>query len=396
MNLKILYKNMGFGGGAPKSLLQYVKVAMKNDIETVVVGQHTYDPKDYKESNIRLIDLPHFVMSKPFRNFCLFMKYMTIIKDEKPDVIHATTQVNCYFHRIISKVNNIPIVYNIPGGRINRFTAVVMGNENLLVYSEENKLELINYGYDINKITVISNRIDTSESNNEYTHHYNSMVNKGSEIRFLLTSRMSDMHLNSIKYIINIVKKLNLDNFNVKLDILGDGKNFETIKNIATEVNDDFEKSVIIPHGFINNVSDYIKKAHVVFGKGRSVIDGIMNCRVSFVVSENETLCHCNLETFENLRTYNFAGRNMEYITSYVELAEIISNLYQSKFNLKELKLTTREFYDIELAEGKIMNLYKKADNGSRVVNYKPNFLTILKEYILLYIKMIKVKRKAS
>src|SRR5699024_7358785 len=128
------------GGGAPRSLLQYVKIAKKNKIEVVVVGQQTYDPKNYRLFNISLLNLPYFKLNKPLYSFILLNKYLKIIRNEKPNIIHATTTVNCYFHKVVSDLTNIPIIYNIPGGQISKQTAKIMNNKKILVYSEENKI----------------------------------------------------------------------------------------------------------------------------------------------------------------------------------------------------------------------------------------------------------------
>lgn len=391
--LKILFKNLGFGGGAPKSLLEYIKVAKKNNFDVVVVGEFTQEPKDYIENNIKIIDLEYFEIKKPFKSLLILKNYLEIIKEERPIIIHTITEVNCYFHKIISKVTNIPIIYNIPAGKVNKFTAKVMGDEELLVFSEENKLELIKNGYNENKITVISNRMDTSNSNDKFLDHYNQIRNRDLEIKFLLISRLSDDKFKSVKYIINLVKKLNKDKYNVKLDVLGDGKHFNYFVERAKEVNKEFNREVILLHGFKHNVLDFIEESHFVFGKGRSVLDGILNSRISFVVSEEDTICHCNLKTFDNLRTYNFAGRNLEYESSYHELIDLITKLVESNIDLnylKELKNVTRKYYDIEFAEKKILNLYKITDNTN--INYNPSAFNVIKEFILLYYRMYKIR----
>ncbi|MGN8646339.1 glycosyltransferase [Gracilibacillus sp. HCP3S3_G5_1] len=393
--MKILYKNAGFGGGAPKSLLQYVKISKKHDIDVVVLGQFTYEPVEYKQNNIKLVELPNFHIKKPFKSFIILLKYLNIIKKEKPDIIHTTTLMNCYFHKIISTLINIPIIYNIPGGKIDKFSAQLLEDEKLLVYSEENKLELSKYGYDTNKITVISNRMDTNISIDEYSQHYKYITKNDTEIKLLMISRMSDHHIKSLRYIIKMAEKLYKNNLNVKLDILGDGKHYKNISNLANELNEKYNKNFIIIHGFKNNVLDYIKESHIVFGKGRSVIDGILNCRICFVVSEMNTISHCNLRTFENLRTYNFSGRNLEDIISYDELENCILNLRRGNSNLsyvKKLKQLTQEFYDIKFAENKIIDLYKSTQPTAP--NYNPKLFKIIREYIQFYINAIRIKVK--
>src|SRR5690625_2913327 len=240
--MKILYKNRSFGGGAPKSLLEYAKTAKDNKVKVVVVGEYTHDPIDYKANDIELINLSYFRIRKPIKNFFILLKYLKIIQNEKPNIIHATTSLNCCFHTVVESLTNIPIIYNLPGGIVTKNTAHILKNKNLVVYSVENKLELIKYGHRESKIRVISNRIDTVESNNEYINHYR--INK-KKIRFLLTSRMTDAHYNSIKFIIDQVYKLNQDNIKVCLDVLGDGQYFNEFSRIAKKINQEFDSEVI-------------------------------------------------------------------------------------------------------------------------------------------------------
>lgn len=393
--LKILYKNKQFSGGAPKSLLQYINIAKRNNKEVVSVGEFNGLPTDYTSEDIKIINLPWFRIKKPFKNIIILIKYLKIIEIEAPDIIHTTTQENVYFDTIIEKVTGIPIIYNIPGGKINKKTPSIMGDRNILVYSEENKLDLIKYNYNPERVKVISNRMDFKLTNNSYSEKYKFNKNNNDELKLLLTSRMTSRHVNSIKYIMQITDRLIKEDMNVRLNILGDGEKFRKIQNIANKINENHSRKIINLHGFRDDVDKFIYDSHVVFGKGRSVIDGIANCRVSFVVNENDQLSHCNLKTFENLRTYNFTARNVQYPTSYEGFVEIIKSIKNNTFNLsylKELKQVTREFYDISFAEEKIMKLYNDVEQTEK--NYNPNLFLILKEYIKLYMKFIFLKFK--
>ena len=391
--MKILYKNMGFGGGAPRSLLQYVKIAKKNKIEVVVVGQQTYDPKNYRLFNISLLNLPYFKLNKPLYSFILLNKYLKIIRNEKPNIIHATTTVNCYFHKVVSDLTNIPIIYNIPGGQISKQTAKIMNNKKILVYSEENKIDLMKYGHEEDKINVISNRIDTSKSNDEYKSKYNLIHKKNFLIKILLISRFSEGNIKSIKYTIELITKLKKDGINVRLDILGDGEHYEKVNQKVEKLNRSFKENIVYLHGFVDDPTKYIIKSHIVFGKGRSVIDGILNNRLAFVVTENKTMCLCNENNFENLRRYNFTGRELKVIFTYKEMLKLIKSLSKNNFNidfLPEFKEKTKKFYDIKFAEEKIIKLYRNVNFTS--VNYKPKFVFILIKYIKFYIRIISTK----
>ena len=54
----------------------------------------------------------------------------------------------------MSKLYGIPIMYSIAGGKT---TGSIFDDEKLIVYSEENKFDLIKHGYDRDLIEVIPN-----------------------------------------------------------------------------------------------------------------------------------------------------------------------------------------------------------------------------------------------
>lgn len=392
--MKILFKNRSFDGGAPRSMLEYIKLAKKNGIHAVAAGQFEHDPTFYIENDINVINIPYFHLKRPIYNFFQLLKYIKLINKERPDMIHTITSENCLFHSIIEKTMNIPVIKTIPGGKIGRFIAEFLKKDPILVFSDENKLDLIRYGHDSKKITVISNRMNFENVSGDHELFYQSLINnRGKQIRILAISRVSKSKIKSLLHTIGLVDQLTEDNINVRLDILGDGDCISELQEKADEINLKFNNEIVILHGFQKDVKPYIQNSHFLFGKGRSIIDGIINHRISFVVNEEYNMCLCTDDTFENLKTYNFTGRNLYNSTSYEELIEIIETLYNGSFNLIELdkiNQLTKESYDIKLADNKIMQLYNNV--GTKKINFDPSIFKIIKEYLLFYLNVVKVK----
>ena len=71
---------MAFGGGAPRSLLEYAKVAKENQYDVLAAGQYTYIPDFYHKYQIRTYNVPYFVIARPLRNIMALIKYVKVLK----------------------------------------------------------------------------------------------------------------------------------------------------------------------------------------------------------------------------------------------------------------------------------------------------------------------------
>lgn len=393
--MKILFKNRSFGGGAPKSLLAYINIAQANGFEVLSVGAFNYEPVEYLEKGIRTINMPYFVLHKPLHNFKVLKAYLKLIDKEKPDLIHATTLYNIYFQYLVEKLTNIPSVYMIPGGQVSPFAgkvlAKVLKNKEFIVYSEENRQELLGYKVKDENITVIPNRIDFNEITfDDHTADVYSKQQPNDPIKMLLITRFSETKINSIRYTIQLTEQLSQDNIPVQLTILGSGYYLEDIKKEATIINDKLGKEVIKLPGYQNNVEEYVREAHLIYGKGRSVIDGIIQKKLAAVVNEENQMFVCTPDNFKQLSDYNLTGRNKVEPTSYEELKELCLSINTNGINLNELEQVyevTRLKYDINVVESDIIERYKRGIN-KKEKNYAPSNSRILRAFIIFYFKI--------
>lgn len=396
ISVKILFKNRSFGGGAPKSLLEYIKVARDNGADVLSVGAFNYQPVEYLEKDIRTLNLPYFVLHKPVHNYKVLKRYLKLIAEEKPDIIHTTTLYNIYFQSVIEKLTGIPSIYMIPGGQVSPFAGKVIANllkdKKLIVYSEENRQELLSYQVRDESIKVIPNRIDFREIPVDPSF-YDVYTDRKPEdlIRTLMITRFSETKIHSIRLAIDYTKKMAEDGLAVELTILGSGLYLEQIQKEAAEINQEIGKEIIKLPGYQNNVQEYVKEAHLIYGKGRSVIDGIIQKKLSAVVNENNQVFVCSPDNFIELSDYNLTGRNEVRPTSYQELKDLFKQINQNRLDpqmLDDLYAITKKRYDINAVTPEILELYEQT-LSTAPKTYQPNRLKVFGVYVGFYLKLL-------
>lgn len=354
--MKILINLGRFNGGAPLSILEYAKIAKKNGYDVLAIGQYKSVENRYEKANIKTYDVPYFSTSRLIGNLKSLICLARIIKTEKPNLIHATSY-GIIPSKFMGLFYGIPVMYSIAGGQITGKTH--FDEDDLIVYSEENKIDLLNKGYLDKQIRVISNRLSINISDKNNFDSYDSV----DELKLLLISRLD---AGVIKSVINIIELTNdfVSLFpQITLDIIGDGDLRENIVEKAKFINEKYNRKVIQVHGFVDKPVEYIEKSHIVFGKGRSIIEAILNNRISFIIGEDNTLSLCTLDTIENLYKYNFSGRNINRRYSSHEIVDIMHTIRGRKIDKEKLLMVSRkvdELYNISHVEDKIIGLYEE------------------------------------
>ncbi len=372
--MKILFNVGRFSGGAPLSILEYAKIAKDEGIEVLAIGEYHNCQEKYKDYGIKTYNVPYFALRRVYRNVNSLWKYYQIIKHEKPNLIHATSY-GIIPSKFITKLCGINIMYSIAGGKA---SARNFDNEELIVYSEENKEDLIKEGYLPERIEVISNRMNIDSKSNNYEMHYNLKPN---EIKLLLISRLDHGLIQSILNVIEIASTLSKDYSNLTLDIIGSGKFQDVVEEKAHEINKIATRKIIRVHGYQKDVKKFIDDAHIVFGKGRSIIEAVLRNRISFVVGEDKLIAECTPITVSNLYKYNFSGRNIEKKSSIRDIVDIVETINHANYPIAKLEKTRKlvdELYNIQHAKKQIVELYGDKMNGTDSDNRNGGMLSAI------------------
>lgn len=400
--MKILFHNSAFTGGAPQSHLQYAKIAKKNKYEVISIGEKSSNNSivdEYHKNGIKTINLERFHIKNIVKNFKILLQYLGYIYKIKPDLIHSITSHNNCYNYLIHKLTNIPIVYTIPGGKVSPFITSVISktleDETIIVFSEENRESLLSKENENLDIRVITNRMSFKDTN--YKTPVCSSPNK---VELLIISRLDNDKIQSINYIIDCTLRLIDSNIPVALTIAGGGSLLHQVRDRADKINEKYQESIFNVRGHVSNISSLVQQAHIVFGKGRSVLDGIKENRIGIVVNENNKMYLCKEDNLEELSNYNLTGRNEYQLEEFTmnDLKKLCVNVLKNKISfsrLDKIKVKMKKKYDIRYSEEEIIKIYKNnIEQSSNEIIYKPSIAKTFLEYIKLHVIFLHSKIK--
>lgn len=395
---KILFKNHILSGGAPKTVLEYAKIA-KKEYEIFTMGKTPANDTInhlYYEENIEIIEIDSFHVRKIITNFFILLKYIKKIKKINPDLIVSVTENNYFIDNIIYKCLGVPIIYLMAGGDLREVTiysfAELIKDGEIIVLSQE--LREIIQGKITNKIYVIPNRMTFNEKKCPPKNIYKE---KSKSVKAVIIGRLSSDKIKSVNYTIDLVDKINELYIPMELDVLGDGIHFTDIKNKAKLINTKYRKEIVRVHGYTSETKKIIINSHIIFGKGRSVLDGVFNNRVSIVVSEDQESFLITEKSFDKLMNSNFTGRNRNEIQKYSLVIEdyekIAKNILSDDIffiDLEKVNLIARKKYDINYIKSELLSVFQKNINTKKEDNNRASFISIFIEYLKMYSVLLK------
>ncbi len=396
--MNILVKLMGFNGGAPRSLLEYTRVLIEHGHTVFVAGSSVKQELEQLYWNIgaETVHFDSFTEAygkkkwiSIFRSCKQIEKY---ILDNKIDLILPVGVVETYFCSFVAEKVGCKIVGVIPGGKTN--TGIIDKElesnwrvHNLVCFSRENKEGLMINGVPEEDINVVANRINTEPDYN-WSEFYK--VNNDN-IRCFLASRFTKNKINGIKTTIDIIKDLAVKGIAIELNIAGDGEYTEEINEYAEAVNNQVGRDIIKILGFVSDPKNEYLKSHIIFGKGRGVIEPLVLRRLVVVVGEEEKFDLCNKDTFRYLFNGNFGGRNIENPMSVEDLSDVIVNIFGGSLCVSEYDSMFNEAYD----EYHISHLYDKINpliHNSNISNKRK--FTVTRGIIISFNALVKAKVK--
>lgn len=400
--MKILFKLPPLNGGSPKSILEHIKILSEDDFEFIICAEleNTYSnlKVEYEGYSNKIYDVGRFKSIKSMKtiiqNLEIIKELESIIINEKPNLLVAQSIYEGFNLTFLSKKFEIPLLIIQPGGIASiKYLISDVRKSTYLVFSNENYNTITAAGVNLNSINVISNRIDIKVVENWKNIYLKENCNT---IKILFPSRMEISKFNSIDYLMNVIDYIGA-NYDVTLDIAGDGEYKYKVELLAEHINNKHKKKIINLLGYRNDIADLYRDYHIVVGKGRSVIEPILSRRLGIVVGDENNMDICEIESFNNLYNNNFSGRNLCRNLEVEEFCEIISSLNKSDFNIDNIEvisLHVGEYYDIKKSREKIVEAYKKAmtcevssfDIFSRyyILYILFNYIKIIKKYITL------------
>ena len=320
----------GLGGGAPRSLLQHLLIYSANGynkITCMACKTDEYMYSEYQNNQLTIINRksPSQLWNE-HRYFAFLREYsweIQHIKKIRPDLVIALDEINGALYSYICKQLGIPLIIYIPGGdlTLNKHLIELWNNCEVVCFSKENE-DIIDRFFDQKHTHTISNRIEIKEVFLDLSAHYQV---RNQIIHILLVSRITDEKIQSIYQFIHLLSKCASKDNPIQLRIAGKGEKEQELQLFCNTIDNEYLSIQTL--GQVNDLTEEFRWAHIVAGKGRSVIEPIMMNRIGCVIADNGDIQFCNQESFDNLYHYNFSGRQMVSMDSQSLMSKKIQKL---------------------------------------------------------------------
>ncbi|MBP5432991.1 hypothetical protein [Ruminococcus sp.] len=364
--MKCLVRQYRFSGGAPRSLFEYLSIINDEGYDIINIAtpkeqdlQYQYESKFGK--SICRIDINTLWKNSKilsiYRELCWEYRFL---KKEKPDLVIVLGEDHGFFYSYFCKKLGIPLITVIAGGDLEKSQWLIEGWQSgeSICFSEENRDVIVKH-FPSNQVNTISNRIHLKNQFNDFNQHYCEDINK--EINILIVSRLSVGKMNSIYNFLDHLSQIYID-IPIRVRIAGDGDELNSMQEL---LDNKYSKSLNVSLlGHVDDMIPEFKWAHIVVGKGRSVIEPIMMNRIGVIIGEDGRLDICNKESLCNLYHYNFSGRNIDKNDSHAALNNIVDRLINKNLEdkeLKEISLQVAALYSTEYLKEKLDFVIKKA-----------------------------------
>lgn len=269
---------LGRGGAERLSIDITNELNKRENIEALLISFNKTADYEYSTKNVNYRYCPSEVkLSIIGKNNYTLNNYTKLIEEFKPNIVHS--------HRYLSEVVTREIIFpeiayfthlhnNVE--QFQKFSIKSLFDKEKLINYYEKKRMLKRYykcqnnfiaisqdSYDyalkslpksLHNIKLLNNAINFKKFN-AYSHKR--IINKHEEIRLISIGKLSD-NKNHI-FFINVIKILKDKGYNIVLDILGAGSNYQMLNNNI--ISENLENNIIL-RGNVDNVEEFLCNSH--------------------------------------------------------------------------------------------------------------------------------------
>ena len=394
----VFFRGVYLTGGAPQSSYQYLDILKHDGYNLTVVFQEG----EKKLCNLYQNNFDNMIFDNYFGFFSDSHKYFSLykavrkefklLKKNKPDLVIVLGHLSGWFYSRFCSALQIPCVMLVAGGNLESGRYLLKNSRfsSIICFSQENKKVLADYNNE-EFISVISNRVNVKEKFSDSRSYYDFSEKKSVEI--LLTSRIDNDKYDSIANFIDTLNSVASENRKISLVIAGDGNSFEDLKKYAEGIGNTHLSIELAGH--IDNLVPYFEKAHIVVGKGRSVLEPIMMNRIGCVIGDDGKIEVCTTKNFDNLYYYNFSGRNLQKDNPVAELTALIDSLVDGSFDFGDFESTVKQIdfcYSSEYLSEKFHTVLDSVEPPKKTKKCVSPLMLVVKYIFLKFCRKFKGK----
>ena len=266
--------------------------------------------------------LTHFRILYFFFPFTI-CRLSRIIRREKIDLLHVNHGKTLLLGVILSWLRRVPLVYTIHGvsgrelpraGKNFLFRRV----SRVFPVSEESAAFFADrVRFPANRIIVLRNAID-------FSHFAPGGESPDGRLDLLYLSRLDQDKRVAVEAAMDAVALMAPGRPQVRLRILGDGRQYGKIKKKAQAINRRLGREAIAMEGWADDPAPHMDKADLVLGVGRCVLEAIAAGRPVLVLGNERIGGLVTAENFPVLQKTNFSGRGSAVATTGENLTRLL------------------------------------------------------------------------
>jgi hypothetical protein len=350
-------KSNGLGGHYHSLLETVEQLSAHHDVFIINVGNNP--AKALEDTKFKLFS----IIEKGYAICRTYKKIISILKDEKPDILHAFDSSAYYWVRLAGHKLKIPFCITKCGG-VNPVyfpyakNLVLFSTENLNFFKskkifKDSNLSLIpnrikEFDDDINRIEEIINRIEKFKN----------------AFKFLRITRIGKYYHNSSLQLINLVNKLSNDGIKCCAIFIGTVEDEHYLKELKEQGNGNC--FFFSEPEFTKNAKTLINVADAVLGTGRSFMEAAAKEKLLLSpVQNSSTPALITQENFKTAFYYNFSERitieNFNESFNYNQIKNIIQNKEKQKVQVSFSGEIFKEYFDAKRIGVKYEKVYANA-----------------------------------
>ena len=278
-------------GGAETHVVELAKELKRKGINPIVASNGGVYEEELREAGIKHYSVP--MQNKNPMNMLKSTKLLKhIIKDEKIDIVHSHARIPSFILSKLQKRMKFPFVTTAHWVFTTKWGLkyITDWGEKSVAVSEDIKTYLMdNYGVPSSNIRVTINGIDTDKFSPKTpkTEVMAELGIKDTDTVIVYVSRLDQSRSLVAKQLIEIIPEADKLVDNLKVVVVGDGDDFDNVKNAADRVNKSLNRDCVVLTGARTDINRLVAPADLFVGVSRAALEA-MAAEKPVIIAGNE------------------------------------------------------------------------------------------------------------
>ncbi len=299
--------------GVTSKILTDAKYLAPQGIRLVIVVPRNPFAKADVVAKLQAQGLKYFIAPTHFRILYYFLPFSLlkiggIIRRERIGLLHVHARKALVLGVLLSRLHKIPLVFTIHGTSRRELPLGLKSFwfrsvSRVLAVSEESA------AFFASRVSYPADRVVISRNGIDFSHFRETARERQGFLDLLYISRLDRDKRAAVEAVMAAVAMLFPERPELRLRVLGDGRQLGKIKKKARALNAALGRDVIALEGWANDLAGPLAAAAVVLGVGRCVLEAIASGRPALVVGSERIGGLVTAGNFIALQKANFSGR---------------------------------------------------------------------------------------